>query len=246
MSRAWVIFKRVGRLLKFLLVCLVLTICIFLLWRVFSTGIPKEIKELEPNDKLVNAYSEKGEELYVFNQVYDNITRAERNAGYFGVPDACFIPDANQAQIVFRYNNSTIKSLATDYSLDTVPDRSEELFDVTLLVYIDLTPDDKEDNYDIGSENVKTVRIPCTSKERANSKLYNFYRYVFDFENGEEPIDLQELMDSGTLIAIHTQIYYKGDLDYEKTAYGALCIYDYRRDNEAVKLSKNEKEALSK
>ena len=246
MSRAWVIFKRVCRLLKFLLICLILTICIFLLWRVFSTGIPKEIKEIEPTDKLIAAYESKGEDLYVFNQVYDNITRAERNAGYFGVPDAYFIPDANQAQIVFRYNNSTIKSLATDYSLETIPDRSEELFDVTLLIYIDLTPDNKEDNYNIGSENVKTVRIPCTSKERADSKLYNFYRYVFDFENGEEPIDLQELMDSGTLIAIHTQVYYTGDLDYNETAYGALCIYDYRRDNEAVKLSKNEKEALGK
>lgn len=246
MSRAWVVLKRTGRLLKFLFICLVLTICIFLLWRVFSTGIPKEIKELDANDKLSAAYAEEGEELYAFNQVYDNITRAERNAGYFGVPKACFIPSANQAQIVFRYNNSTIRSLAEDYSLDSVPNRDEELFDVSLMLYIDLTPDNQEDNYDIGSETVKTVRIPCTSKERANSKLYNFYRYVFDFENGEEPIDLQELLDSGTLIAVHTQIYYKGDLDYEETAYGALCIYDYRRDNEPIKLSKNEKEALSK
>lgn len=246
MSRAWVILKRAGRLLKFLLICLVLTICIFLLWRVFSTGIPKEIKELDVNDKLSAAYAEDGEDLYVFNQVYDNITRAERNAGYFSVPKACFIPSANQAQIVFRYNNSTIRSLAEDYSLDSVPDRAEELFDVSLVLYIDLTPDNEEDNYDIGSGAVKTVRIPCTSKERANSKLYNFYRYVFDFENGEEPIDLETLLDSGTLIAVHTQVYYKGDLDYEKTAYGALCIYDYRRDNEPLKLSKNEKEALSK
>lgn len=233
-------------MLKFLLVCLVLTICILLLWRVFSTGIPKEIKELEPNDKLCEAYAKEGEELYVFNQVYDNITRAERNAGYFGVPEAHFIPSANQAQIVFRYNNSTIKALAKDYALDAVPDREDELFDVSLVVYIDLTPDNKEDNYEIGTDNVKTVRIPCTSKERANSQLYNFYRYVFDFENGEEALDLEELMESGTLIAIHTQIYYKGDLDYQKTAYGALCIYDYRRENNEIKLSKNEKEALSK
>ena len=246
MSRAWVIFKRVGRLLKFLFICLVLTVCILLLWRVFSTGTPKEITGLAPNGKLSAAYAAEGEELYVFNQVYDNITRAERNAGYFGVPEARFIPSVNQAQIVFRYNNSTIKSLAKDYSLDSVPERSEELFDVSLVVYIDLTPDDKEDNYDIGTDTVRTVRIPCTSKERADSQLYNFYRYVFDFENGEEPLDLASLMESGELIAIHTQIYYKGDLDYEKTAYGALCIYDYRRDNETVKLSKKEKEALSR
>ncbi len=244
MSRAWVILKRTGRLLKFLFICLTLTICIFLLWRVFSTGTPDRLDHLTPNDKLNQLYYQQGEELYAFNQVYDTMTRAERNEGYFGVPDAVFIPEINQAQIVFRYNNSTIKALANDYSLSAVPDREEELFDVTLLVYIDLTPENTEDNYNIGTDTVRTVRIPCTVKEGAKSTLYNFYRYVFDFENGEEPLDLQELMDSGTLIAIHTQIYYKGDLDYEKTAYGALCIYDYRRENIRVNLSKNDKKAL--
>lgn len=244
MSRVWVIFKRAGRLLKFLLFCLVLTVCILLLWRVFSTGMPKEIKHLSPNEKLNAAYAEQGEELYVFEQGYDDITRAERNAGYFGVSEAQFIPSANQAQIVFRYNNSTIKAVAEDYSLSAIPSREEELFDVSLVVYIDLTPDDQEDNYDIGSESIKAVRVHHTSKERASSQLYNFYRYVFDFENAEEPLDIAELLENGSIIAIHTQIYYKGDLDYSETAYGALCIYDYRRDDEKVKLTKDEKKAL--
>ena len=244
MSRAWVTFKRIVRLIRFLLICLVLTICIFLIWRVFSTGTPKEIKNLDANEKLKTVYAEKGEGLYVFDQIYDQITRADRNAGYFAIPEAKFIPDANQAQIVFRYNNSTIKALKEDYKLSAVPSREEELFDVSLVLYIDLTPSNEEDNHDIGSDTVKTIRITPTSSTPAKSKLYNFYRYVFDFENGEESVDLDELLKSGTLIAVHAQIYYKGDLNYEETAYGAVCVYDYRRDNDPVKLSKDEKEAL--
>ena len=58
-------------------------------------------------------------------------------------------------------------------------------------------------------------------------------------------MDLSSLLESGTLIAIHAEVRYVGDLDYEKTAYGALCIYDYRRENNAVELTKSEKEALA-
>lgn len=241
MSRASVIFKRIGRLVKFLIFCLIFTICILLIWRVSSTGIPKEIEDLQINDRLTSAYSQEGEKLYVFKQVYDNITRADRNAGYFGIPEAEFIPGANQAQIVFRYNNSTIKALSEDYSLPSVPSRDQELFDVSLVLYIDLTPNDKEDNYEKDDSVVKTVRLyPVSRSEKADSTLYNFYRYTFDFGTGDEPIVLSELIESGNLIAIHTEIRYLGDLDYTKDAYGALCIYDYRRENIPVKLSKNE------
>lgn len=244
MSRAWVIFKRVGRLLKFLFFCLVLTVCILLLWRVFSTNIPKELQHLAPNDKLREAYSQKGEQLYVFEQGYDEITRAERNAGYFGVAEAQFIPDANQAQIVFRYNNSTIKALAEDYSLDSIPKRESELFDVTLVVYIDLTPDNTEDNYDTSSDSLKAVRIKPSAKTRANTTLYNFYRYTFDFGMGDEALDLKALLDEGSIVAIHSQIYYVDDLDYTDTPYGALCLYDLRREDNRVKFSSEEKKAL--
>lgn len=244
MSRAWVILKRTGRLMRFLLFCLILTICILLLWRVFSTGIPKEVKDLEPNDKLIAAYSEHGEELYVFEQGYDEITRAERNAGYFGVAEAQFIPDANQAQIIFRYNNSTVSAVAEDYSLESVPSREDKLFDVTLVVYIDLTPEIEDDNYSTDSDAVKAVRIQPTSAKRAQSTLYNFYRYVFDFENADEPLDLGKLLEEGSIIAIHSQFYYNGDLEYEEMPYGALCLYDMRRENNTVKFSSSEKKTL--
>ena len=248
MSRAWVIFKRIGRLLKFLIFCVILTVIILILWRVFSTGIPKEMKGLDPNDKLKAAYSAsvcEDRELYVFNQIHDELSGG-KTKGYFGVPEASFIPDANQAQIVFRYNNSTISALAKDYSLPAIPEKTEELFDVSLVLYIGDRPEDQSEEISKdNAENIKAIRvIPEAEPQKAYSTLYSFYRYTFNFENGEEAVDLSELLESEKLISVHVEIYYKGDLDYSQNAYGALSVYDYRRENMAVKLTKNEKKAL--
>ena len=103
MSRARVIFKRTGKLIKFLFICIIFTICIFMLWRIFSTGTPSELKTLTPNEKLNAAYEQQGDDLYMIDQNYDNITRSDKAYGYFSVLDPVFIPDANQVQLVFRY-----------------------------------------------------------------------------------------------------------------------------------------------
>ena len=244
MSRAWVIFKRIGRLLKFLLICIVITVCIFMLWRVFSTGTPKELKALSPNDKLCSLYAEQGEDMYVFDQNYDDITRTPKAYGYFAVPEAVFIPEANQAQIVFRYNNSTIRSLASDFLLESLPDRESDLFDVSLTLFIDLTPENTEDNYEKDSASVRVVRVRPTSAESDRTTLYNFYRYTFDFENAETPVDFESLLESDMLIAVHTEVYYNEAIDYGDDPYGAICIYDYRKENRPVDLKGRDKKAL--
>ena len=58
MSRVWVGIKRAGKIFGFLCGLVVLAVCVFMLWRVFSTGTPKELDRLAPNDKLLSAYSE--------------------------------------------------------------------------------------------------------------------------------------------------------------------------------------------
>ena len=247
MSRAWVIFKRIGRLLKFLVICIVITVCALLIWRVSSTGMPDAIEGLAPNQKLKEAYSasqKKDKELYVFRQEFDTLSRG-KTEGYFAVPEVKFIPDANQAQIVFRYNNSTVRSLAKDYSLKTVPAREEELFDVSLLIYVGDKPKDTSSDISKDEASLQAIRLkPTKGATRENTTLYNFYRYTFDFENADTPIDLNELIKSEKLIAIHVQVYYKGDLDYSNNPYGALCIYDYRHLPKTVELTDDEKEAL--
>ena len=245
MSRVWVAIKRFGRILKFLLVCLVVAICVFMVWRIFAGGTPKEIKTLLPTDDLKLAYSQKGDELYIFEQKYDDITRAEYNEGYFAVPEAVFIPEINEAQIVFRYNNSTVRNMAKDYALPEVPSREEDLFDVSLVLYIDLTPDNPDDNEDVNSEGLKKIRCLPSGEKCERTTLHSFYRYSFDFDDAEEEVDIKQLMDDGLLIAVHAEFYYNGDLDYEKAPYGALNLYYHQRRNYQVDLSSKDKKALS-
>ena len=244
MSRVWVAIKRTGRLLGFLCGCVVLVICVFMIWRVFSTGTPKELDRLSPNDRLLSAYAEQGESLYMFKQNQDVITRAEYNSGYFAIPDYKFIPDANQLQLVFRYNNSTLKAVATDKELSEVPDRNGDYFDVSVVLYVDLTPDNSEDNEFTNSENIKKIRCRGHVDGKDKTTLYNFYRYTFYFDEADEPIDIKELMAGNSLIAIHAQFYYNEGLDYNDAPYGALLLFDPAMKNIPVELSSDDKKAL--
>lgn len=205
----------VGGILKLLFTLLIFSVCAVIVWRVFfSTGIPDSVKPLAANERLSAAYQEHGETLTLRYQEQASITRAEKNYGYFSVVSCVFIPEAEQVQILFRYNNSTIRHLAEDYGLESVPQKSEQLFDVTLVRTTDLTPDDKTDNLEAAT--LSKERYAPVSVQRAESSLYTFYRYVFD------GVTVEDITDG-----IYVDIYYLGALDYEKEAYGTLCIYSY-------------------
>lgn len=245
MSRVWVVIKRFGRVIGFLCGIVVLAICAFMLWRVFSTGTPKTIDTLSRNDRLASVYAEKGDEMVAFKQNQDIITRAEYNSGYFAIPEYAFFPESNQLQLVFRYNNSTLKALATDKSLSEIPDRSGDYFDVSLVLYVDLTPENLEDNDRTDSPNVKKIRCKGHINAKDKTTLYNFYRYTFYFDESDEPVDISSLMADGTLIAVHAQFYYNEELDYNASPYGALLLYNPADKNLDVKLSSADKKALS-
>lgn len=244
MSRVWVGIKRLWKFFGFLCAIVVLLVCCFMLWRVFSTGTPKEIDRISVNERLLSVYSEQGESIYMFSQHQDIITRAEYNSGYFAIPDYTFIPDANQLQLVFRYNNSTLKSVATDKGLSESLNRDGDYFDVSVVLYIDLTPDNADDNEFTSSENVKKIRCKGHVVGKDKTTLYNFYRYTFYFDEAEEAVDIKELMAGNSLIAIHAQFYYNEDLNYDESPYGALLLYDPNMKNIEVELSSNDKRVL--
>ena len=220
-----------GRVVKWSMSLLLCVICGILLWRVFSSGDPDEVKYLMGNDALYEAYDEHGKNLVLQYQMQDTITLAEYNRGYFSITQYVFIPEAKQVQLVFRYNNSTIEHLARDYGLDAVPDKSEELFDLTLVTTKDLTPDNQEDNEDEGC--LAMERYYPTTAIRTETSLYTYYRFVFD--NVEVTPDM---------LYVFADIYYKGDLDYEKRAYGTLCLYDDASLWVDYKLSRTERKML--
>ena len=209
--------KIVGNIIKAFLYSIIALIVIFFIWRIwFSTNIPNDVEQLVVTDSLVEAYNKSGGELYGFNQDQYTITRAENNYGYFSIEEYVIIPEARQVQIIFRYNNNTIEKIAEKYNLGEITDRTQELFEVTLVKTEDKTPDISTDNYD-ESQLIKT-RYHASEIVEAHTLLYNYYRIVF------ENVDIDE--DTFGLFA---DIYYVGAVnDYAETADGTLCLYDYQ------------------
>ena len=222
-----------GRVVKWSISLLLCLVCGIILWRVFSSGDPKQIKYLMGNDALYEAYEKSGNNLVLQYQMQDTITLAPYNRGYFSVTQYVFIPEAKQVQLVFRYNNSTLKHLAADYELGAIPDKSEDLFDVTLVTTTDLTPDNREDNADTAQ--LMMERYYPTDFERTETSLYTYYRFVFD--NVEIKPDM---------LYVFADIYYMGDLNYEERPYGTLCLYDDASEWVSYKLSRVERKMLAK
>ena len=241
MSIASRTFRLTGKFIKFLFLLLIFAINAVLIWRLFSTSIPSSMKALSPNESLAAAYEECGGELYAFSQEQRSITSAEGNYGYFSIERATFIPSANQIQIVFRYNNSTLRHTEEDFSLDSPPSRDSEAYDVSLYVVTDNTPEDKSDNlYTDDYFAVSTHRIHPTYFEMERTGLYNYRLFVFDL--GE--LSLESLIENESLISVFADVYYSGAIDYDEKPYGTLCLFDYITETRTVKLSSADRKAI--
>jgi hypothetical protein len=185
------------------------------------------------NDKLCDAYEQNGGKLTIFDQEQTTHTRAENNYGYFGITQAVFIKEANQLQFVFRYNNSTLKHTKEDYSLPEIPSRDSEVYDVTVLVMYDLTPENKDDNDGKTPEAVRYERFFPTDSKAAQKTLYNYRKFVFD---GIEITD--------DVIGVYVDFYYVGDINYDELPYGSLLLYYQDDQNRTVALTSNDKKAI--
>lgn len=230
-SRAPRIFFRV---VKFTFTCFVFLVCGIVLWRVFTSGDPAAIKTVAVNSALAEAYEQHGEELTLqYQPLQTTITRGEHNSGYFGVTQTLFIPQASQVQIVFRYNNSTLRHLQEDYGLASLPDKALCHFDVTLVKTTDLTPEIEEDYKDTSTFTTERY-YPSEHVIRETTALYTYYRYTFEGVTVEEDT-----------LGVFVDIYYNQDVCYEEEAYGRLCIYNaYYADWKTYKWSRADKRAL--
>ena len=224
------VFLRVVKWSVSLLLCI---ICGIIIWRMCSSADPEKVKHLMGNEALYEAYEKHGDDLILQYQNQDTITLAPHNRGYFSVTQYVFIPEAKQVQLVFRYNNSTIKHLAEDKGLAAVPDKSEALFDVTLVTTTDLTPDNREDNANTDALVMK--RYSPSAATRDETSLYTYYRFVFD-----------NIEITPEMLFVDVDIYYEGDLNYEESAYGTLRLYDDQSPWVTYKLSRTERKMLAK
>lgn len=225
---------RFGKIIKISLLCFVAIVNIIILWRViFSDDIPSKIEPLYPTDTLRAAYAEHGDDLILQYQKHQlTLSYDKGSEGYFGVPQYVFIPQANQVQVVFRYNNSTIKNLATDYNLSEIPSKSDTLFDVTLLKVTDLTPDHADDQNDPNT--LEKVRYKPDYVKRDTTSLYTYYRFVFEGVT----------IDESAISSVFLDVYYIDDVNYSKSPYGTLRLYDHLHEWTTYELTSADKRAL--
>lgn len=223
------------RVTRGLFILFVLFVNALLVWRIFfSTVIPKTVGTMLPNEALSAAYEQYGDSLTLRYQDQEQVTSAKQNYGYFGVVQCVFIPEARQVQIVVRYNNSTLKHLALDYGMTEIPSKDQHLFDVTLIKTTDLTPDVPNDDLTDTTTFSVTRYQPNEVYVRDTTQLYTYYRYVFD------NVEMDELT-----VGVFADIYYVGDVDYNKPAYGTLCLYDNRSPWLIYEPSRADREALA-
>lgn len=243
MSRVSRGFRLTGKIIKILFFTLIFSLIGILLWRMATSGDPKSMKTITVNDALYEAYEQKGDSLTVFRQNQKAITQADYNRGFFAITDCIFIPDANQIQIVFRYNNAAIRDLSEKYGMTSLPDRESDLYDVTLLLATDLTPEDDSDNKGNKPESVAFTRLHPVSSSKDQKSLYTYRRLVFDLDVAN--LSLSELCaEDGILLAAYIDVYYNQDIDYEKSPYGTLCIYDYIQSTKSEKLPSRDIKAI--
>lgn len=222
-----------GYALRALFATLIFAVCALMLWRVFiAARVPSDLMRLAPNKPLATAYRENGNSLTVWTQEQATVTRAEHNSGYFGVPHFVFIDQAQQVQVIFRYNNGTLDSVQSDMGLAEAPPRGEQIFDLSLVTVTDTTPTDKSDNVD-GSESLAKSRIAPTSCEVSTTLLYTYYRVTFDGVSTAEDV-----------ITIFLDVYYEGAIDYNAEAYGTLRLYHCESERIGEELSRKEHKAL--
>ncbi len=225
--------RLIGRVVKFSVLILILLVNGILIFRLCSSGDPATMQNLIINEPLKKAYAAHGDDLILQYQNQSTITRGEKNSGYFSVTQYVFIPEANQVQLVFRYNNSTIKHLKEDYGLSEMPSKEDELFDVTLVMTTDLTPEDPEDNSDPKTLSVQRFYPSAATRDTTSNALYTYYRFVF------EGIGI-----APDTVGVFADVYYEGDLNYEKEAYGTLCLYDHLSKWVRANLTSADREAL--
>ncbi len=222
--------KIIGKIIKYAFFALIILVNGVLVFRMCSSGEPSSMKVLMVNDNTLAAYAKSGDDLDLFYQNQDRITRGENNSGYFSVQQVVFIPEAQQVQVLVRYNNSTLRALAKDFNLESIPDRAENLFDVTIIKTTDLTPDTTEDN--ANAEFLAKERFYPSEMIMDEKNIYNYRKFIFDGVSTEDAV------------GIFVDIYYNQQIDYEAKSYGTLCIYDNETLNTVYKLTSADKKAL--
>lgn len=236
--KRWQIIVR--RIFSYTAKVIIFGIIALVLWRVFFSDIvPSDAERLIVNEANYAAYLAGGETLTMYTQEQERLSMDERieivddrettvTLGMFWVCQTVVIPDAQQVQLLTRYNNSTLRQIATDYKLKEIPSRDEEIVVVSLVVLSDPTPADPDNN-----DEQKTRYYATGEPYRDNSILYNYRKFVFD-----------GLVIDETTLSVTADFYYVGRSASEGQPDSRMVIYTADAPTQPVKLTSADKRAL--
>ena len=107
-----------------------------------------------------------------------------------------YCPETGEFQITIRYNNATLEEMQSDFELKEIPQPDPSLFDFSLV--------DDHGN-----------RTPLSCVHTESRFMYQYMKLVTS--------DLDFSADQGW---IRIEIYYKDAVDYTKTAYSMIPVYE--------------------
>ncbi len=213
-----------GHVLRALFTLLIIGICGLLLWRIaFSQRAPRELRQLSSNAVLREAYETNGGSLTILEQP-DQVghTEADDNYAYYRVDWCVFIDEADQVQLLFYYNNSTLEYVSEELGISPVLPAATEVFGVELVVCRDVTPDGYTGEEPVIEETV----IRPVSCEPGENKMYTFCKYTFD----------GVAIEDDTAV-VYLDIYYEGE---EREELGTMRLYHRESRTEERALTRKE------
>ena len=258
-------FRVASFILKILGGLLIIGIIALLGWRIIDRNtVPSAVKDITPNDKLCEAYEKYGDKLTIYYQDQTDYSREEKNYGYFANSGTLIIDEAEQIQFVLRYNNSTLKYTAEDYSYYEVTDKAgnvetfafkdkQKAIDYAKAIdpenYADymeyfITPLSRDgDHYDVTITvmyDLTPDKLDDNDGQDKSAVRYERFQPTGDAIKHQKTLyNYRKFIFDGikiddSVLAVMVDIYYVGDLDHSEEPLATLLLYFYEDKADSI------------
>ncbi len=122
----------IGKALKFIGIGIIVFIYGFFIIRIITSQDPGAIKGFVWNQTALDAYNASPESFAVENQEISSFYNSDGlTDGLFRINEAKYVKSIGQLQVAVRYNNSTLKTVAAEYGLESLPSGENFIYILT-------------------------------------------------------------------------------------------------------------------